>query len=167
MAVDPFWNQATAPRQVPVPKKPPIPIVLVAVVQFLKAGVLVFLALAFCGFGAVFTSSDTTKVGLILLSMVLAALLAIAIYLIRSGVLLLQLEKTARRRLMWNIVAGWLIYGTSFSGILFGESPFIASWPNRIVICVLLLDSFLYCCLAFYPDVARAFGDENQTDILP
>ena len=122
MTIDPLWHQATTRQDAPK-NKVPFPIVLVALFQFIKAGALIFLALALCGFGAVFTSSDTTTIGLILLSMVLAVILVIAIYLIRSGVLLLKLEKTARRRLMWNIAAGWLIYGTSFSGLLFGQTP--------------------------------------------
>ena len=167
MAVDPFWSQATAPRQAPVAKKPPFPIVLVALVQFIKAGFVLFLGLEICGFGATFKSPEMTRVGQILLTGLLAIMIGFAFYFARNGVLLLQLERLARRRLMWNILAGWLLYGTSFSGMFFGESPFIASWPNRIVICVLILDSFLYCCLAFYPDVAKAFGDENQSDFLP
>jgi hypothetical protein len=151
----------------PAAPKRPFPVTLVALVQLAKAGFLLFLALKVCGFGEAFTTQDAGGSSLVIVCALMALLIGFALYIGNNGFGLLRLEKSARRTLMWNIVAGWLLYGVSFNGLLFGESPFIGTWTNRTIISVFLLDTFLYCCLAFYPDVAQAFGEKDGSDYLP
>jgi len=145
----------------------PYPVILVALCQFLKAGFLVFFALKISDYGAAFRPGNQQDVNEVILCIFVVVMIGAALYFIASGYQLLQLDKSARRRLMWNMVAGWLIFGTSMNGILFGQGPFVADWPTRILICVLILDAFLYCCLAFYPGVAEAFGEKDGSDLLP
>ncbi len=128
----------------PAGPKRPFPVTLVALVQFLKAGFLLFLALEVCGFGTAFTAKDVTTLGLIIACVLMAVLIGLAAYVGTNGLGLWRLERAARRTLMWNIAAGWLIYGVSLGGMFFGESPFIGSWTNRTLISVFLLDTFLY-----------------------
>ena len=168
MAIDPRFTQTTLFAEAQKARKtPPYPVVLVALCQFLKAGFLLFLLLKVCDLGGVFNSNDQTAIGQVMMYGIMAVLVGGALYFSNSGYRLLRLEKSARRQLMWNIVAGWLLFGTSMNGILFGQGPFISAWPNRILISVLVLDLFLYCCLAFYPNVAESFGDNNESDLLP
>ncbi|MGA7244072.1 MAG: hypothetical protein WBX19_12860 [Terracidiphilus sp.] len=164
---DPSWK-ATRPAGLQDGKKrPPVPVFLVALFQFLKAGFLLFLLLKLWGFGAALNDPDKTLFGEVIMGGATAILIGGAVYFSLSALGLLRLERSARRKLMWNILAGWLVFGMSFSGIFFGEGPFIGTWQTRTLICAFLLDSFLYCCLAFYPDVAKAFGDKDETDFLP
>lgn len=147
--------------------KPPGPVMLVALFQFAKAAVILSLVVALWRTGEQLSDKSQFSVGQLLLDIGLAVLVAIAGAWLRNGIGLLRLDKASRRRVMWNIVAGWSLYGISFTGMFFGQSPFVSSWPFRILGGVLLVDLFLYCCLAYYPDVARAFGDTNDTDFLP
>jgi len=168
MDLDPQRMRESAAGSIPkITKGLPFPIVLVALFQFLKAGLLLFLAYTFTGYGAAFTTNDMTVFGLVIFCGAMALLGGGALYFAAIGVKLLRLEKSARRTLMWNILAGWLLFGVSFNGLFFGEGPFIDSWKGRSLICVLVLDVFLYCCLVFYPGVAEAFGEQGDADIFP
>jgi hypothetical protein len=138
--------------------------VLVALFQFAKAAFILYFVIALWRNREGFSDRGQFPSAQPILYAALVILIAIAGSCVRNGIGLLRLDKSARRRVMWNIIVGWAIYGVSFSGILFGESPFIGSWPNRILVSALLVDVFLYSCLAFYPDVASAFGESDESD---
>lgn len=168
MDLDPQRIRESAAGNVPKTRKsPPFPIILVALFQFLKAGLLLLFAYVFTDYGAAFKAKDPTAFGLVMLCGAMALLGGGALYFARIGIRLLRLERSARRTLMWNILAGWLLFGVSFNGLFFVEGPFIDSWKGRSLICVLVLDVFLYSCLVFYPGVAEAFGEQGDADIFP
>jgi hypothetical protein len=157
---------ATPERAQDAWRKPPVPVVLVALSQFAKAAFILFFVTVLWRNREGFSHKGQFPGALPILYIALAILIAIAGSCLRNGMGLLKLEKSSRRRVMWNIVEGWMIYGVSFSGMFFGENPFIASWPNRIVVGVLIVDLFRYSCLTFYPDVGRAFGESDEADEL-
>ena len=167
MSADPGLKQVAIPEPVqPARRKPPGPVALVALSQFTKATLILFFVSVLWRNREGFSGHGQFPAAEPILYVALAILVAIAASFLRNGIGLLRLDKSSRRRVMWNIVEGWVIYGVSFSGVFFGESPFISSWPNRIVVSVLLVDLILYSCLAFYPDVARAFGESDESDEL-
>ena len=164
---DPGWKQVAIPERVQAARRmPPGPVVLVALSQFTKATfILFFVTMLWRNREGLRGQGQFPSAELILYA-ALAILVAIAASFLRNGIGLLRLDKSSRRRVMWNIVEGWVIYGVSFSGVFFGESPFISSWPNRIVVSILIVDLILYSCLAFYPDLAKAFGESDESDEL-
>ena len=72
-----------------------------------------------------------------------------------------RLRAWARDWLMFVIVYCTLASGTSLSGLMFGKGIFWPSWDQKASTCVLIFDLFIYGCLAWYPDVAKAFGERD------
>jgi hypothetical protein len=71
------------------------------------------------------------------------------------------LQNWARENLIGMILLCWLCGGISFNGFLFGEGIVMDDWSRQTLVCALILDLTVFCCLVFYPDVRKAFGERD------
>lgn len=148
----------------PVSRKPPWPIVLIAVFQFVKAGYLLYLSVIFWNAYSAWVAAGRPETPFLKSFLdnpfiVLFPVLAIGFVVLGFG--LFQLRRWARQWLLWNTVICWADGGFSFSGLFFGDTVVIRHWHMHTVICVFLLDLFVFCCLAFYPDITKTVSDSD------
>jgi hypothetical protein len=98
-------------------------------------------------------------------------MLAFAAYFILTGYGLWCLQQWARKALLLTsgaTVILWIKYFALDSlirntnlGASLGPSPIDKS-ALSLITAVILLDALIFCCLALYPEVGRAFGEKNE-----
>jgi hypothetical protein len=146
-------------------KRRPVPITLVALFQFFKAGYLLFIFweawMAHLSWTARELPAEDPFVQQLIKDPLFLLLPLVAIGSIAFGWGLWQLQKWARNYLMFLIAFGWAEGGFSFNNYLFGGNLIMPVWQRRTTLCVFLLDLFVFCCLAFYPEVGKAFGERD------
>jgi hypothetical protein len=146
-------------------KKRPVVITLVAFFQFFKAG---YFALLFWKiwdshrfWAAQGKPTDDPLVNQLVKDPIFLLFPAISIALIIFGLGLWNLENWARKNLAFLILLCWCNGGLSLNGYLFGKDGLMSRWDLPTLACVFLLDLFVFCCLVFYPDVGRIFGERE------
>jgi hypothetical protein len=152
------------------------PIVVIALFQFLKAGFLFYMFLQFWHGFAGWVASGRPGESLFLRSfldrpfVILFPVLSVAFVVIGWG--LLTLRNWARGVLLATIVGTWVggRYGghLSLDALIFGDNVDLRHAHFGTLICLFFLDLFVFCCLAFYPDIAKTFGQRpEKTEIIP
>lgn len=162
----------------PLSARPPI-VTFVAAIQFLRATVALFI-----GFGIwAFPNSGLDSLMRVKALAYLAtryplpprviapfAMTFFAAYLIVTGFGLLNLKRWARNVLLLTsglTVFAWtryfifdsLLRNTDLGGAL-GPSP-ISKAALSVIAVGIMMDALIFCCLAFYPDVWKIFGERN------
>jgi len=142
-----------------------VPVTLVALFQFFKAG---FLSLIFwrawqahLSWTAAGQSGDDPFAQKITADPSVLLLPLMAIVFIVFGFGLWFLQDWARRTLVFMILLCWLNGGISFNGLLFGQSVLMNEWNRQALLSVFMVDLLVFCCLVFYPDVKRAFAERD------
>jgi hypothetical protein len=160
----------------PVSRKPPWPIVFIALFQFFKAGYLLYLSTVFWKTYSLWAAAgrpgNSSFLQIFLNSPFLVLLPAFSIAFIVIGWGLLRLQDWARKILILAIVCTWIgsRHGShpSLDAFLFQNSIDLSHVRFGTTFCVLLLDLLVFCCLVFYPDIAKTFGEPtNDMDIIP
>jgi hypothetical protein len=149
-------------------KKTPLAVVLIAVLQFARAGVILFVVLCTWLFpDANLTSRPEIKVLVYVAAaqnlpaaiLVPVVMPAVALSLLAVGLGLWFLKSWARKILMLTSgITAVLWIRRFFFDAAFGNSTFQTDLGRQTVYFVVLLDSLVFCCLAFLPDITEAFG---------
>ncbi len=143
----------------------PVPVTLVALFQFFKAG---FLSLIFWRAWQAHLSwmasgrsgGDPLAQKITADPSVLLLPLIVIVYVV-FGLGLWKLQNWARKNLVLMILLCWLNGGLSFNGFLFGKSIWMNEWNRQTLAAVFVLDLLVFCCLVFYPAVKKAFAERD------
>ncbi len=158
-------NAGVPEDSIPPRSNRPVPVTLVALFQFFKAG---FLALIFCrawqahvSWAASGQSGDDPLAQQITADPSILVLPLMVIVYIVFGLGLWKLQSWARKNLVVMILLCWFNGGLSFNGFLFGKSIWMNEWNRQTLVAVFLLDLLVFCCLVYYPDVKKAFAEHD------
>ncbi|HEY1581262.1 MAG TPA: hypothetical protein VGF82_29690 [Terracidiphilus sp.] len=155
-------------------RKPPYPVILIALFQFFKAG---FLGLLFVRFWRGFSgwaSSGRQATGPFLQSfldqpfVILFPVLSVLFVVIGLG--LLNRRAWARKFLIGAIICTWIggRFGShlSLDALFFSNGIDLRQEHLPTIFCAFILDLFVFCTLVFYPDIAKTFGEKEDQDFL-
>jgi hypothetical protein len=151
----------------------PYPIILIAIFQFFKAGFLLYVFVHFWhGYSAWAASGrpNTPFLQNFLDTPFIVLFPALSIVFVVIGWGLLNLKAWARGFLIGAIICTWI--GGRFGNHLSLDALFFSNDVNlrhqhfQTLVCVFLLDLFVFGSLVFYPDIAKTFG-EKEGENLP
>ena len=151
----------------------PYPIILIAIFQFFKAGFLLYLFVKFWhGYSGYAASGgpDSPFLQNFLETpfIVLFPALSVVFVVIACG--LLGLKPWARGFLIGAIICTWIggRFGNhlSLDALFFGNSVVLRHHHFQVLLCVFLLDFFVFGSLVFYPDIAKTFGEKEGESLL-
>jgi hypothetical protein len=151
----------------------PYPVVLIALFQFFKAGFLLYLFLQFChGYSAwagsgrppsPFLQDFLDKPFIILFP-------ALSVVFVVIGWGLLALQDWARKFLIGAIICTWIggRFGNhlSLDALFFSNGVDLRHQHYQVLICIFLLDLFVFGSLVFYPDIAKTFGEKEDESLF-
>lgn len=148
----------------------PFPVTLIALFQFFRAALVICIVASILAFPDWHLDSRLELKALTylvaqkplpsgLLSLVI--LPALGIYFLVVGTALWRLQKWARNLLLTTtgLTAFLWMRRFVFDSIL-GDTTVIDPTARHLVYAVVMLDILIFCCLAFYPDVAEAFDTQ-------
>jgi hypothetical protein len=159
-------REATGNAQRPR-KSVPYPIILIALFQFFKAGYLLYLFHHFWrGFSGWSASGNSPFPRDFLDGPWIVLFPALSVVLVVIGCGLLSLQGWARKLLIVAIICTWIRGGFSLDALFFSNSVDLRHQHYQVLVCVFLLDLFVFGCLVFYPDIAKTFG-EREGENLP
>lgn len=163
-------------EKAPLSARPPI-VTFVAMIQFLRAGMALCIGWAIWAFPNSGLDSLVRVKALAYLATHHAlaprtvapiTMTLFAAYFILTGFGLWKLQSWARKVLLLTsglTVAVWIRYFALDSvirntelGSALGPSP-IGKAALPLIMIVILVDALVFCCLAFYPDVGKAFAE--------
>jgi hypothetical protein len=147
----------------------PYPIILIALFQFFKGGFLFYLFFQFwhgySGWAASgrpaspFLQDFVDKPFIILFPV-----LSVVFVVIGWG--LLALQDWARKLLIVAIICTWIRGRFSLDALFFSNSADLRHQHFQVLVCVFLLDLFVFGSLVFYPDIAKTFGEKEDESLL-
>lgn len=147
----------------------PYPIILIALFQFFKAGFLLYLFVPFwhdyLGWAASGRPADPLLQDLFDKSFIVL-FPALSVVLVVIGFGLLSLKDWARKLLIMAIICTWIRARFSLDALFFSDSVDLRHQHYHVLVCVFLLDFFIFGSLVFYPDIAKTFG-EKEGENLP
>lgn len=159
-------------------RRPPYPVILIALFQFFKGGFLLYVFARFWhGYLGWAASGRPYESGFLedLLNrpfMILLPVLSVVFVVIGFG--LLSLREWARAFLIGAIICTWFgatrfgsdfILRFSLDALFFTDGVDSHHQHLAIIACVFLLDLFVFGSLVFYPDIAKTFG-EKEDDLI-
>ena len=147
----------------------PYPIILIALFQFFKAGYLLYLSHHFWHGYSGWAASGRPD-GPFLQDLVdepfivLFPVLSVVFVVIGCG--LLSLKDWARKFLIGAIICTWIRARWSLDALFFSNGVDLRHQHVQVLVCIFLLDFFVFGSLVFYPDIAKTFG-EKEGENLP
>ena len=156
----------------PMARIRPYPITLIALFQFFGAGLIMLVVLFTCFDPDAHSASRkdiqtfifiVTRHNLVPGILIPYIMPLVAAYLIATGWGLWRLQKWARHILMGTSGLTVLLWLRAFlvREWAFGDQILPDPWARQTVYTVILLNALIFGCLTFYPDVARAFKEEE------
>ena len=159
-------------KATPMARMRPYPITLIALFQFLGAGLVLLVVMS------TWLSPEThlasrkdiqtlifivTRHNLVPEILIPYIMPLVAAYLIATGWGLWQLQKWSRHILMGTSGLTVLLWLRAFlvREWAFGEQILQNPWARQTVYTIILLNALIFGCLTLYPDVAQAFKEEE------
>ena len=156
------------------PTRPiPFPIILIALFQFFKAGFLLYLFVKFwhgySGYAAP-GGPDSPFPQNFLETPFIVLFPALSVVFVVIGWGLLGLKAWARGFLIGAIICTWIGSRSgnhlSLDALFFSNSVILRHHHFQVLLCVFLLDFFVFGSLVFYPDIAKTFGEKEGEGLL-
>jgi hypothetical protein len=161
-------REATGNAQQPR-RSVPFPVILIALFQFFKAGFLLYLFLPFwhdySGWAASGRPAGPFLQNLFDKSFIVL-FPALSVVLVVIGWGLLSLKDWARKLLIVAIICTWIRGRFSLDALFFSNSVDLRHQHYQVLVCVFLLDLFVFGSLVFYPDIAKTFGEKEDESLL-
>lgn len=147
----------------------PYPVILIALFQFFKAGFLLYLFLPFWrGYSG--WAASGRPAGPLLQNLFDKSFIvlfpALSVVLVVIGWGLLSLKDWARKLLIVAIICTWIRGRFSLDVLFFSNSVDLRHQHYQVLVCVFLLDLFVFGSLVFYPDIAKTFGEKEDEGLL-
>jgi hypothetical protein len=158
----------------PPTRRPPYPVILIALFQFFKSEFLLYLFLQFWHGYSTWAAAGRPYQSDFLQSflgrpfIIVFPVASIAFIVIGWG--LLRLKAWARGFLIGAILCTWIggKFGShlSLNALFFSKDVDLGHLGLPTILFVFLIDLFVFCSLVFYPDIAKTFGEKEDQDIL-
>ena len=168
MSEDEAWKEKPPATLKDQTKSVPYPIIPIALFQFLKAGFLFYLFLQFWhGYSGWAASGrpDTPFLQNFLDKPFIVLFPALSVVFVAIGWGLLNLKAWARGYLIGAIICTWIggRFGShlSLDALFFSNGVDLRHQHFQTLVCVFLLDLFVFSILVFYPDIAKTFGEKE------